>query len=80
MRVGELLANLSRLDQSSEVLCYTEDGTLLAEGHVFRLLGIESVEEFEGVRVRGEDLIPTVRLGKSPQSQKFVFLNVVSEF
>ncbi len=80
MTVGGLIAKLSRLDQDSEVLCYTEDGSLLADGHVFRLLDIESVEEFEGVRVRGEDLIRTIRLGKGPQAEKFVFLNVVSEF
>jgi hypothetical protein len=37
-----------RGSRTSELLCYNEDGTLLAEGHIFRLLDIEGVEEFEG--------------------------------
>ena len=80
MKVRELIAKLSKLDQEFDVLCYTEDRDLLANKHGFRLLDIDSVEVSEGERRRGDDQVPTLKLGKSPHSEKFVFINVVSDF
>ena len=80
MKVRELVAKLSKLDQELDVLCYTEDSDLLPEKHMFRLLEIDGVEESEGERRRGDDQVPTLKLGKSPHSERLVFINVVSDF
>ncbi len=56
------------------------DGALLAKDHLFRLLDIDGVEVSEGERQRGEDQIPTLRLGKGANSVKLAIINVIAEF
>jgi hypothetical protein len=80
MKVRELIAKLSGHDQELDVLCYTEDSGFLPEKHLFRLLEIDDVVESEGERLRGEDHIPTLKLGNSSNSEKFALINVVSDF
>lgn len=79
MRVEELLEKLKKLDSKLEVLCYTEDEELQSEGHMFKLLDIESVEISEGQRCRVDET-PTVKIGKGPGSEKLVFINVTGDF
>lgn len=80
MKVGELIARLKKLDQDLDVLCYTEGSQLLPKKHMFRLLEIDGVDVSEGEMCRGDDQIATLKLGKSPGSQKFAFLNVTADF
>lgn len=80
MRVRELQEQLGRLDGDLELLCYTEDEGLQAPGYLFRLLDIEAVGTTEGEFVRGDDDVPSLRLGKSDVSQTFAILEVVSKF
>jgi hypothetical protein len=80
MKVKELVARLNTLDQELQILCYTEDEPLLAEGHSFRLLDIESVDVSEGEMRRGGDNLPTLKLGKGPSSVKLAMISVVGEF
>ncbi len=80
MKVKQLVAKLRELDQELDVLCYTEDSDLLPTKHMFKLLEIEDVSESEGERRRGNDQIPTLKFGKSPYSEKFAFINVISDF
>jgi hypothetical protein len=80
MKVKELVEALGKLDPQLEVLCYTEEQDLLAKNHMFRLLDIESVEVSEGTQVRGQDGVPSLKLGKGDLSKKFAFINVMSDF
>ena len=80
MKVKELIAKLQKLDQELEVLCYTEDDSLVFQNHGFRLFSIESIKVIEGEKKRGEDQIPTLNLEKGPNSQKYVIIEVTSDF
>lgn len=80
MTVGELVKQLQRFDPKLEVLCYTEDPELQAKGHLFRLLAIVSVDTAEGEKVHGDDQVPTMKLGRTPYSQKFVSIDVTCDF
>lgn len=80
MTVRELIEGLQRFDPKLEVLCYTEDSELQAEGHMFMLLDIVGVDAAEGEKRRGDDRVPTMKLGKTPYSQQFVSLDVTCIF
>lgn len=57
-----------------------QDKDLLAPEHLFRLLYINDVSIIEGENRRGEDQVPTLKLGKSPLSVKYAAIDVTSEF
>ena len=80
MKVGELAEKLGKLDPELEVLGYTEDSDLLPPGHLFRLLHINDVSEGEGERRRGEDGIPSLKIGRTDLSEKLAFLDVSADF
>ena len=80
MKVRELIAQLQKLDQQLEVLCYTEDDSLLAPKHGFRLLDIVATSVVEGDISRGDDHIPSLKLDKGPYSQKHAIIEVTSDF
>jgi hypothetical protein len=44
MKVHELQEQLGRLNPELDVLCYTEDPSLVAKGHGLRLLDITEVK------------------------------------
>lgn len=80
MKVSELIAKLEQVDQDLEVLCYTEDEDLLPNGHGFRLMDVVGVQVAEGEQVRGDDEIPSLKLGKSPSAIRFATVQVTSDF
>ena len=80
MKVADLIAKLEKLDHDLEVLCYTEDKAALTPGHGFALLDIQAVTETEGEMVRGDDRVPSLKLGSGPQSVKLATLEVTSDF
>lgn len=80
MKVKELLEQLRRFDPELDVLCCSEDEGLLAPNHHFRLLDICSVSTVEGEKVRGEDGIPSMKLGKTPHSQPHAVIDVTVDF
>jgi hypothetical protein len=80
MKVKELLKQLNQLDSELEVLCYIEDSDLLASKHGFRLLDINGVSIIEGEKTRGDDQIPSLKLGKTSLSQKHAVIEVTSDF
>jgi hypothetical protein len=43
MKIKDLLEKLSKIDPNADVICYTEDESLLLDGHMFRVLEIESI-------------------------------------
>lgn len=80
MKVQELQQQLSKLDPDLEVLCYSEDATLLGRDQAFRLLDIEAVSTTRGERVRLDDGTPYLKLGKSPESIVLATLEVTLDF
>lgn len=80
MKVKDLLNELEKMDQNSEVVCYTEDETLLDEGYTFKIFLVESVDVLTGERQKGEDHVPTFKLGKSENSKSHVSLNITGNF
>jgi hypothetical protein len=80
MRVRELQEALSKLDPDLRVVAYTEDETMLPQGHLFRLLDIEYVDTAEGELTRGDYGVPSMRFGKSDLSCVIATLGVTGSF
>lgn len=80
MEVSELLQKLGRFDPELDVLCYSEDADLLPPKHIFRLLEINDINFVEGEKRRGDDQIPSIKVGRSRVSQKHVIIDVTSDF
>lgn len=80
MKVKELIAELSKQDPELEILCYTEDEKILPADHLFRLIDIESISVLEGEKRRGDDGVPTLKIGTEGYTQKHVIINLLTEF
>ncbi len=79
MKVKQLIAQLQELDPDLEVLCYTEDNDVLPPNHGFRLFDITEAKMADGTRTRGEDHIPSLKLGKGPHSQPHALIDITSD-
>jgi len=80
MKVKDLIDQLNRIDRDLEVLCYSEDTELLPTGHGFRLFEIEEVRDIQGEKIRGDDHVPSLKIGSGPQSQKHAIIQITSDF
>lgn len=80
MKVKELVEQLKRLDPELDVLCCSEDENLLAQEHLFRLLDISGVSTVEGEKTRGDDGVPSMKIGKTPYSQLHAVIDVTLDF
>jgi hypothetical protein len=80
MKVRELQNKLSTLSPDLEVFCYTEDSSLVANNRKFLLFDIEAITITQGERIRTEDGIPYLKLGKELSSEALVILEVTSDF
>lgn len=80
MKVKELLHRLNQLDPELEVICYSEDSDLLSPKHLFRLLDVTGVSVIDGEKQRGDDGVPSFKLGKSSVSKKHAAIEVASDF
>jgi hypothetical protein len=63
MTVKDLIESLGKFDPDLEVLCCTEDDSLLPEGHGIRLLDILDVKALDAERRRGDDQVPSMKFG-----------------
>jgi hypothetical protein len=79
MKVKDLLKKLSKVDPNSDVICYSEDESLLLDGHMFRVLELESVDSVVAEKCR-TDGVGTIRIGKSNTSKNLVTLNITTDF
>lgn len=80
MKVKELISELSKLDPQLDVLCYTEDDAFLPAGHLFRLLKLDRVSVTEGEQQRGDDQVPTLKIGKGAHSVRLATIEIISNF
>lgn len=76
MNLRELQEQLADLDPKLEVLCYTEDPSLVQPDRTFLLLDIQAVSTPHAERTGNEDGAPGLAFGKSPASERFVVLEV----
>jgi hypothetical protein len=79
MKVKDLLEKLSKLDPNSDVICYSEDESLLLDGHMFRVLEIESLDSVVAEKCRA-DGVGTLKIGNSDASQHHITLNITTDF
>lgn len=80
MKVKQVLEQLQQLAPELEILCYTEDNNLLPKNHGLRLLDITDISILDGERTRGEDQIPSVKIGKSASSERIAIIEVTADF
>ena len=71
MKVSELMAKLQSLPANADVLCYTENEDLL---------DIEEVSASDATKVRTTDDRPSLKFGKTENSQQHVLISVISDF
>lgn len=79
MTVAELVAKLSVLDGRLEVVCYTEDSTLLGGRPGFLLLDVEAISAVDAQRTRIGGR-PYLKLGKASNSERIVVVEVTADF
>lgn len=80
MKVKDLLSKLSGFDPEQDVLCYSEDERGLPPKHVFRLFEINGLSLTEAEKRRGEDGIPSLKLGKTECSAPHVLIDITLDF
>jgi hypothetical protein len=79
MKIKDPLEKLSKLDPNADVICYTEDESLLLDGHIFRVLEIESLDLVVAEKCRSNG-VGTLKIGKSDASKNHVTLNITTDF
>ncbi|MDN5128644.1 hypothetical protein PJV90_09930 [Aliarcobacter butzleri] len=79
MKVSELINKLQSLPANADILCYTEDVAFQKEGHIFCLLDIEEVIVSDATKVRINHE-PSLKLGKSENSEQHVLISVITDF
>ena len=80
MTVKELVAALQKFEPSLDVYCFTEDDTLLAPNHEFRVLEISDVKSVNAEKCRGDDDLLSLKIGSSAKSSKHVLIDVTADF
>jgi hypothetical protein len=80
MKVKELQERLDALDPELEIVCYSEDQDLLAEGRGFVLLNIADLNTTNAERMRLDDGTPYLKLGDGPHSSTIATLEVTTAF
>jgi hypothetical protein len=79
MKIKDLLEKLSKFDPNADVICYTEDELLLLDGHIFKVLEIESLDSVVAEKYRS-DGVGKLKIGKSDASRNQVILNIITDF
>jgi hypothetical protein len=80
MKVRELQAQLSNLAPELDVVCYSEDEKLLAEGRGFVLLNVVTVSATQAHRLRLDDGTPHLTFNKRSASAAIAVLEVTLDF
>lgn len=80
MKIRELQERLSGLDPELEVVCYSEDEKLLAEGRGLLVLEIVDIGRADAEQLRLEDDTPYLRFGKGPGSAAVATIELTSDF
>ena len=80
MKIRELQEQLSKLDPELDVVCYSEDKRLLAEGRGFILFDVLAVSTADVERLRLDDGTPYLTFDRGPASAAIATIEVTSDF
>lgn len=78
MKVRDLIAQLSAFDPDLEVLCSTEDETLVGPTEHVRFLDIQDMSVVNGEPGRDENRIFTFSLGEGEGARPVLFIDVTA--
>ena len=80
MKVSELITKLKALDPSSDVVCYCEDESVVADDQGFRLFDIVDATTQEAEQVRLNTGAPYLKLGKTESSARQSLIEISVDF
>jgi hypothetical protein len=80
MKVKDLIAALTKLDQNLEVYGYTEDDSLATKDHPSRIFFLDSVEVSAAEAYRNGNHAPAFKFGESDKSRNIAFVNLTTDF
>ena len=80
MKVKDLIAALSKLDQNLEVYGYTEDESLATDSKPFHIFFVDSVDVSATETFRDENHAPAISFGGSDKSRNIAFINLTTDF
>ena len=80
MKVSELISKLKALDPGSDVVCYCEDESIVADDQGFRLFDIvdAATQDAEPIRLNNET--PYLKLGKTESSVRQSLIEITADF
>jgi len=76
MKVKDLIAKLKTIDPELNILCYSEDESLVSGKNLIRLLEIDSVDVSEGEISRDDNGELCIKIGKGEYSSPVAFINL----
>lgn len=80
MKVRDLIAQLSKIDQDMEVYGYTEDESFATHDKPFRLFFVDDVSVNSAILTRGNDGTPQANFDSGPGSQRLALINMSVDF
>ncbi|MBV6816215.1 hypothetical protein ACE15N_23360 (plasmid) [Xanthomonas campestris pv. passiflorae] len=80
MKVKDLIAQLSKIDQNMEVYGYSEDESIATNERPFRLFFVDDVSVNGAILSRGSDGIPQATFDNGPGSQRLALINMSADF
>ncbi|MCC7419828.1 MAG: hypothetical protein IT428_06090 [Planctomycetaceae bacterium] len=80
MNVRDWIARLQKFNGDEPVVLTCEDANIRGEGRLFRLFDIDDIQITEGQLVRGDDGIPSVKIGRSSDSQSICAIDITADF
>ena len=80
MKVKELQEQLRKFDPELDVVCYSEDKSLSAEGRGFVLFDLLDVRTTNAERLRLGDGTPYLRFKKTKNSDTIAIMEITSSF
>lgn len=79
MKVKDLIAELSKIDQNLEVCCYTEDSFAATYNKGVRAFEIVSVDSVAASRTRDKNGLPTLDILDAEHPRNIALLKITSE-
>lgn len=80
MKVKDLIAQLSEIDQNLEVYGYAEDESISSHDKPFRFFLVDDVSVSNAILSRGSDGSPSAIFDNGAGSQQLALINICSDF
>jgi hypothetical protein len=80
LKVKDLIAQLSKIDQNLDVYGYSEDESIATHDKPFRFFFIDGVSVNAAILSRGNDGAPQATFDHGPGSQRLALINMSADF